>query len=125
MNAGRDYPRSLRVNQVIREVLGDGLERLKDSDERLNFATITSVSTSPDLRSATVYFSSFEPDLAAALEERRAQLQQIIASQAHFKRTPKLTFSIDPAVVSGSRVEEILARLARGEHDRLRSAEEG
>jgi ribosome-binding factor A len=116
MPSAREYPRSLRVNQVVREVLAEGLERLADVDDRFNLATITAVSTSPDLRSATVYFSSFEPDLRAALEERRGQLQHIIGTQARFKRTPKLSFALDPGVATGSRVDEILARLARGEH---------
>ena len=37
------YPRTLRVNQVLRQVLADELERLADADERFPMVTVTSV----------------------------------------------------------------------------------
>ena len=45
-----------RVNEVVREALGDELERL--SDPRLGIVTITGVDVSADLRQATVYYSA-------------------------------------------------------------------
>ena len=66
------YARSLRVNQVLRQVLAEELERLADADERLRLVTVTSVDTAPDLRHATVYLSSLTEDSTAALAERRA-----------------------------------------------------
>ena len=108
------YPRSLRVNQVLRQVVAEELERLADADERLRLVTVTSVDTAPDLRHATVYLSSLSEDAADALAERRAQLQQAVARQTRMKRTPLLEFSADPAVIAGGRVEEVLRRI-RGE----------
>ncbi len=108
---GARYARSLRVNQVLREVLADELERLADADERLRLLTITSVVTTPDLRNATVYLSSLEDEAAEALEERRVRLQQIVGREMRIKRTPRLTFLADPAVRSGEVVEDVLRRL--------------
>jgi ribosome-binding factor A len=108
---GTPYPRSLRVNQVLREVLADELERLADADERLRLLTVTSVDTTPDLRTATVYLGTLEDDAAAALEERRPQLQRHLGREVRLKRTPKLRFAADPAVSAGARVEEVLRRL--------------
>jgi ribosome-binding factor A len=105
------YSRSLRVNQVIRQVLAEELERLADADERLRLVTVTSVDTAPDLRQATVYLSSLTEDAADALEERRAHLQRTIGRQVRMKRTPRLGFAVDPAVVAGSRVDEVLRRI--------------
>ena len=105
------YPRSLRVNQVLRQVLAEELERLADADERLRLVTVTSVDTAPDLRHATVYLSSLSDDASAALAERRVQLQRAMGLQVRMKRTPTLEFSVDPAVVSGSRVEDVLRRI--------------
>jgi ribosome-binding factor A len=105
------YPRALRVNQVIRQVLADELERLADADERLRLVTVTAVDTAPDLRHATVYLSSLSEDAADALAERRPQLQRTLGRQVRMKRTPLLGFEVDPAVVSGSRVEEVLRRI--------------
>ena len=109
------YPRSLRVNQVLREVLAEELERLADADERLRLVTVTSVDTAPDLRHATVFLSSLSDDGADALAERRPHLQRSLGRQLRMKRTPLLAFEVDPAVISGSRVEDVLRRIRAAE----------
>jgi ribosome-binding factor A len=105
------YPRSLRVNQVLRQVLAEELERLADADERLRLVTVTAVDTTPDLRRATVYLSSLSEDAADGLAERRAQLQRAVGRQTRMKRTPLLEFAVDPAVVAGGRVDDVLRRI--------------
>ncbi len=112
-HGGARYARSLRINQVLREVLAEELERLADADERLRLLTITSVDTAPDLRNATVYLSTLEDEAAEALEERRTQLQRTVGRQMRIKRTPRLTFRADPAIRSGAAVEEALRRERR------------
>jgi len=112
------YARSLRVNQVIRQVLAEELERLADADERLRLVTVTSVDTAPDLRQATVYLSSLSEDAADGLSERRAQLQRAMGRQLRMKRTPLLAFEVDPAVVAGGKVEEALRRIREAERER-------
>jgi ribosome-binding factor A len=115
--SGRDYPRAARVNEVLRQVVADELERLADADERLRLVTVTSVEVSNDLRFATVFVGTLGPDAADALEERRGQLQRSLARQVRMKRTPRLHFASDPALASGARVEEILRRLGDGRRD--------
>jgi ribosome-binding factor A len=110
------YPRSLRVNQVLRQVVAEELERLADADERFRMVTVTSVDTAADMRTATVYLATLETDAAEALEERRPHLQRLIGAQVTMKRTPRLTFKADPAIAAGSRVEELLRGLDQ-EHD--------
>ena len=105
------YSRSLRVNQVLRQVVADELERLADADERLRLVTVTSVETTADLRQATVYLSSLSDEAAAALEQRRVQVQKAVARQTTFKRTPLLSFVQDPAVVTGNRIEDLLRQI--------------
>ncbi len=107
------YPRALRVNQVLRQVIADELERLADADERFRMVTVTSVDTAADMRNATVYLASMDVEVAEALEERRPHLQRLIGMQVTMKRTPRLTFKADPAIVAGSRVEELLRGLDR------------
>jgi ribosome-binding factor A len=111
------YPRALRVNEVLREVLAEELERLADADERLRLLTVTGVDTSADLRHAIVYVSTLEPEASEALEERRAQLQRHVARQVRMKRTPRLRFAADPAVAAARRVDEVLRRLVRTSHE--------
>lgn len=117
MPTGRDYPRALRVNEVLRQVVAEELERLADADERLRLLTVTSVTTSPDLRTATVFVGRLEAEAAEALEERRGQVQRAVGRQVRLKRTPRLHFAEDPAVVAGARMEEILRRLGADRAD--------
>jgi len=104
------YPRSARVNQILREVISEELLRLSDIDERLGFLTVTGVETTPDMRSAMVYLDSLSAATAEALEERRGQVQGSVNAQTRLKRTPKLSFMADPAIASGAAVENVLRR---------------
>jgi len=107
-HTARQYPRTARVNEILREVLADALERLEDLDERFELLTITAVECDPDLRHAVVFFSSLDEAEATALAEARVRLQSAISSEVRLKRTPQLSFIADPAVEAGQRVEDIL-----------------
>jgi ribosome-binding factor A len=101
-----------RVNEVIRQVLGDVIATdLKDP--RVGFVTVTDVDTSPDLRTARVYFSVLgsESDREKALAGLRSShgfLQGRIASELRMKRTPTLTFHYDESVDRGIRISRLL-----------------
>ena len=113
----RRYERTARVNEVVREVLAEELERLSDAE--LGFITVTGVEVTPDLRQATVYYSALtlgasegaETDTAKALLDVKARLQSVIGRQVRMKYTPHLVFREDPAMRTGERVDEILRRL--------------
>jgi ribosome-binding factor A len=105
------YPRTARVNQILREVISEEIIRLGDVDERLALLTVTDVEVTPDLRNATVFFDSLAGEPAEALEEHRGEIQASVNAQTRLKRTPKLAFRPDPAVAAGSSVEEIIRRL--------------
>ena len=109
----RRYPRSARVNEILREVLADALERLSDTDERLALLTITGVDCDQDLRHALVFFSSLGDDAQGALSEARVRLQLAVSQQVRLKCTPQLRFAPDPAVSAGARIEDILRDLPR------------
>ena len=109
------YPRTARVNELLREVVAETLERLADTDERLRLVTVTAVETHPDLRQATVYLSSLPAAAAEALEEQRVALQRTIGRQVRMKRTPLLSFAADLGVAHGSAVEEILRQIRADE----------
>jgi ribosome-binding factor A len=105
------YPRTARVNEVLREVVAEALEKMADTDDRLRLLTVTAVDITPDLSRATVYLSSLPPPALEALGEQRISIQRIISRQVRMKRTPLLEFESDPAVAHGLRVEEILRNL--------------
>jgi ribosome-binding factor A len=109
-SSNHPYPRSARVNQILREVISDELVRISDIDERLGFLTVTGVETTPDLRQAMVYLDSVSDLAKEALEEHRVQIQASVNAQTRLKRTPKLSFMADPAIASAEAVEELLRR---------------
>jgi ribosome-binding factor A len=104
--------RMLRVNEVIREVLGAAIStELKDP--RIGFVTVTDVETSRDLRTSRVYVSVLggEGEREAALEGLRSAhgfLQGKIAAELRMKRTPTLTFHYDESVERGVRLSRLL-----------------
>ena len=65
----RRYPRMVRVNEVVREVVADELERL--SDPRLGLVTVTGVDVSNDLRHAVVYYSALDAGREQPKRSRR------------------------------------------------------
>jgi ribosome-binding factor A len=104
--------RMRRVNEVIRQVLGDVIATdLKDP--RIGFVTVTDVDTSPDLRTARVYVSVLggesERDMAlAGLRSSHGYLQGRIAAELRMKRTPTLTFHYDESIDRGVRISRLL-----------------
>jgi ribosome-binding factor A len=104
--------RMRRVNEAIREVLGDAIAtELKDP--RIGFVTVTEVDTSPDLRSAKVYVSVLGSEdererSLAGLRSSHGVLQGKIAGAMRLKRTPTLTFVYDESAERGDRISRLL-----------------
>ena len=125
----RRYPRMARVNEVVREAIGDEIERL--NDPRLGLVTVTGVDVSADLRQATVYYSALgradkrgtgvvpqlEPEqresTQAALQAAAPHLRASLGRQVRLKYTPELTFREDPSIAAGDRIEAIIRDLHR------------
>ena len=110
----RQYPRIARVNELVHQIVADELERLDDA--RLELVTVMDVVVEPDLRHATVLYSSprspdADEEIQAALAESRPRLQAAIGRQARMKRTPELSFRVDTVVRQAARVEEIIRQL--------------
>jgi ribosome-binding factor A len=104
--------RMRRVNESIKEILGDAITtELKDP--RIGFVTVTEVDTSPYLRAARVYVSVLgtEEDRERSLAGLRSShgfLQGKIASAMRLKRTPTLTFEYDESAERGDRISRLL-----------------
>src|SRR3954454_12071242 len=105
-------PRMRRINEVLREVVGAAVST-ELSDPRIGFVTVTSVETSPDLRTAKVYVSVLgdEDEREATLEGLRSShgvIQARIATETRMKRTLTLTFHYDDTIEKGIRISELL-----------------
>lgn len=129
MTSAKKYPRTARVNEVMLEVLADELERL--SDPRLELVTLTGVDVSRDLAHAKVYYStmtatavddraSIPEQAAAGLKAAGSHLRGVVGRQMRIRQVPKLEFRVDPGIVSGQRIEDLLREI----HHRESSSDE-
>ena len=109
-NSTRNYARTARLNEVIREVIAEELVRL--DDDRLVDVAITAVEVDSDLSRGVVWFDTLDDgrddEILEALEDSRWRVQAAIGRQTTFKRTPVLSFRVDMAIRTGERIESIL-----------------
>jgi ribosome-binding factor A len=108
----RKYPRSARVNEVVREALAEELERM--NDPRLSMVTITGVDVAPDLRQARVYYAALgrhDEEIEGALRASAPHLRGVLGREVRLKYLPRLDFRLDPAIEAGQRVEDIIRSL--------------
>ena len=106
-------PRTTRLNELLREVIADELERI--GDERLELVTITNVDVDNDLNRAIVSYDALggEATDAPTLEafaEIRVKLQAAVSKQIVARKTPILVFRPDEVIRSAARIDEILRR---------------
>jgi ribosome-binding factor A len=104
--------RMRRVNELMREVIGSAIATELE-DPRIGFVTVTSVETSPDLRTARVYVSvlgaeSEREQTLAGLRSSHGVLQAAVARETRIKRTPTLTFHYDETPERGMRISQLL-----------------
>lgn len=110
--------RMRRINGVLREVIGAAISS-DLSDPRIGFVTVTSVETSPDLRTAKVFVSVLGSDedreeTLAGLRSSHGVLQTRIAAETRMKRTPTLTFHYDNTIEQGVRISQLLDEAPAG-----------
>jgi len=108
--------RILRVNQLLKQEIGQSLLREIDFDGTL--VTITEVDASDDLRQAKVKISVMPTEkseqVLRILEKNIYHLQQILNKKLNMKTVPKIRFVIDQTEVKAQRIEEILEKMKKG-----------
>ena len=107
----RQAPRTARLNELLREVVGEELTRI--ADERLELVSVTAVDVDADLNRAIVFFDSLageagDAEVLDVLGQHRRRIQSSIGRQIHARKTPVLVFRPDEVIRSAQRIEEIL-----------------
>lgn len=109
----KDFPRTARVGQLIREIVASEIERI--DDDRLYPVAITGVDVDNELAKAVVYYDVLHdedrPTAAEALEGSRHRIQTALGQQSSMRRTPTLHFVLDRSISSAGRIDEILGNL--------------
>ena len=114
-------PRTAQLGQVLREIVGEELERI--DDERLEHVHVTTVDVDADLNRAIVYYDSLtgeagDPDVLEAFAALRVRLPAAVGRQLHARKTPILEFRPDDVLRSAERIDSILRDLDREQDDR-------
>jgi ribosome-binding factor A len=115
--SGHKYPRSARLNEILREVIADELVRI--DDERLEFVTITGIDVDNEMNRAIVFFDSLAGEsgdeaIIEVLGQHRRRIQSSINRQMRAKKTPILEFRADEVIRAAERIDDIL----RADRDR-------
>jgi len=111
----KESRRSQRVADLVRAELSS-LLLIEAHDPAVKGVTITSVTMSPDLQSARVFFSVLGGEAergraAEGLARAAGFLRREVGRRCGLRYAPELHFLADLSLERGARVEEILARV--------------
>ena len=119
-SAPRQFSRTDRIGELVREIVASELERI--GDERLELVTVTAVDVDGSLERADVFYSALAAEdegrgeeVAEALEEQRWKVQQVVNREVRARKTPQIRFRADSVLSSALRIDEILRDLDTGE----------
>ncbi len=103
--------RTRKVESQLKEIVGEEVAALADPRIR-GLVTVTGVRVSPDLASATVFYSVLSgedvQEAQEGLQSAAGRVQAAVGAQTRLRRTPKLRFEPDPVVEQVDRVETAL-----------------
>jgi ribosome-binding factor A len=104
-------PRTVRLGELLREVVAEELERIDDT--RLELVSVTTVDVDADLNRAIVYYDSLageagDPEILEAFGACRVRLQAAVGRQIHARKTPILQFRPDEVIRTAERIERLL-----------------
>jgi ribosome-binding factor A len=103
-----------RINHLLRQEIAELLTReVKDATLSSALISITEVDTSPDLRSAKVYFSVYgeEEEIQAArdhLTRAAGFLHRNLKGRLDLRHTPNLEFILDRSLARGDRIMRLM-----------------
>lgn len=107
--------RSKRVATVIKEAVAKIL--LEDlADPNFGLVAVTQAKVSPDLKSATVYFSilgdkTHQERVFEHLNRAKGRIRHLLAKRITLRYLPELSFEMDTLLLAEKKVGEILAEL--------------
>jgi len=105
-----------RINNLIRQEISELLHR-QVKDPRLGgFITVTSVSTSPDLKYAKVYVSQLDAqanrqDVLSTLSTAAGFFRRELTKSLRLRRIPELSFHWDESIERGARILDLMDKL--------------
>ena len=112
MEKGLRGGRVNRINPMIQQIISDCF--LNSSDPTIIKATVTLVSTSPDLKKTTVLVSSIENNkssLNQSLSRNKQKIQRVLAKEMKTKYVPTIIFELDHSFEDIDKINKIIGSL--------------
>tara|TARA_B100001250_G_scaffold410564_1_gene437261 strand:- start:110 stop:466 length:357 start_codon:yes stop_codon:yes gene_type:complete len=115
LNSNKPYSRLERINNQIRNIIGDAfIKRIPSSI--YGFLTISKVNVSPDLRKADIYYTVFNPEkekdeINIAINKKRKYFRKILSSEMTTKNTPELFFFYDDSLDYEDELNKIFKKI--------------
>jgi ribosome-binding factor A len=109
-----------RINNIIRQEISELLQR-QVKDPRLgSFITITSVSTSPDLKHAKIFVSQIgnegsRQEILSVLSAASGFFRKELMKTLRLRRIPELSFQWDDSIERGAHILELIDRLSKND----------
>jgi len=113
--------RTEKVEGLLKVEISDMIHRdLKDP--RLGFVTVTDAEVTKDLRHAKIYVSVMGDEKAkqeslSVLQRAAGYMRGEFGRRAHLKIIPEITFKLDTAVETGTRIFELLEQVKRNDKE--------
>ncbi len=102
-----------RINDAVAKELAIALGNVREPKVIDNFVSITRAEVAPDLKYASVYFStigSFDEALEG-LNKCKGMLRHHLASTLNLRITPELNFIKDGSMEHGARISKLLEEI--------------
>lgn len=98
---------------LIRELSYIVSQKLKDP--RLGFVTITEVRLKPDLKEATIYFSTLGDKLEdlKTLQRAKGYIKTLLAQRIRLKFIPELEFKFDDRDEHNGRLDDLFKEISK------------
>ena len=105
-----------RLNVLLREEVSELIRRELRDPRLAEFVTLTRVSTSPDLQTATVYVSVMgdeeeKTNTMRALTRAAPFIRRQLISRLSIRRTPDIEFELDESMEEAARILDLMKQL--------------
>lgn len=116
-----NFKRADRVAELIMAEMSDIIFK-QVKDPRVQAITITSVKVTDDLRNAKIYFVEMgkddcSPELKAGLSNAAGFVRRELGKRLQLRFIPEIMFVHDQSFGYGSRIDKLLADIARQEKE--------
>ncbi|MDR2399956.1 MAG: 30S ribosome-binding factor RbfA [Endomicrobium sp.] len=108
------YKRSVRVGELIQQVVSEIVRELRDLDSGL--VTIMGVKLTDDLLSCRIYYSVFgskEDKAQNVLKKNTKEIRHKLAMRLNLRRTPEIIFVYDNTNENAAKVFDLLKKIEK------------